>query len=392
MERRTLTRDQSFAALITAVVVTGTLLTACGSSGTPGSGSPPSANSRTAASATTASGGHFVVVSASFVSADQGFVLGESCPNGSCDTVYKTTDRGRSWTPLSSPVTGPLAPLERSIYFADASDGWIYGSLAQTFVTHDGGSHWSAIPMQGVETITSGSGTAYLFGVACPATTGNCSGSGALYRSPVGSDRWSLVPGVTPVGREGLSAAGSTVVVTEQSGLAWSPDGSSFSALPNPCSSATIRPSVPAFVSAWNATSFDVVCAGEPKNNDTEGRQVFVTNNDGHSYEQLSGSGTDGVLFAISAAGPATAFLTTWSAAGTSLFRLTKNGQTTEPLSLSGGTWVFDLQMNDASHGGLVYGKNRTVRQAGFTGSSFSGSLYLTDDGGRTWRASTITR
>src|SRR5579863_5229505 len=135
---------------VPALAVMGILITACGSSVTPGSASPPtSATSGTAGSATSASGGSFEVVSASFISPDQGFVLGETCPNGSCDAVYGTTNRGRSWIPLSTPVTGLLAPLERSIYFADVRDGWIYGSLGQTLVTHDGGSHWSAISIQG---------------------------------------------------------------------------------------------------------------------------------------------------------------------------------------------------------------------------------------------------
>lgn len=193
--------------------------------------------------------GRVLVQSVSFTSADQGFVLGQTCTNGPCATIRKTTNRGRSWAPVTSPVVGPLG-LNVRIYFADTNDGWLYGG-SQTFVTHDGGAHWTTIALAGVEGIAAGGGTTYLIGTTC-SNPSNCSGPNALYKSPVGSDAWQVVPDVVPVAREGLSTSGSAVFVGEDSCFVRSLDGSSFAALANPCpATGSIGPYLPGPLSAY---------------------------------------------------------------------------------------------------------------------------------------------
>jgi hypothetical protein len=112
-------------------------------------------------------------VSASFLPNGEGWILsGYRCSAGTCMKVERTLDDGRSWTPLPLPshlrtVTTPSASnyfplLQQNIYFADAKNGWIYGSAqsngsggdmnvtynAEIWSTHDGGTSWSALGTQ----------------------------------------------------------------------------------------------------------------------------------------------------------------------------------------------------------------------------------------------------
>ncbi|HLI02043.1 MAG TPA: YCF48-related protein [Acidimicrobiales bacterium] len=54
-------------------------------------------------------------------------------------TLVRTTDGGRSWTPVSG------APANaQSVCFIDATDGWL-GADGRIFATHDGGSRWQQV-------------------------------------------------------------------------------------------------------------------------------------------------------------------------------------------------------------------------------------------------------
>jgi hypothetical protein len=109
-------------------------------------------------------------VSVSFLPSGEGWILsGYHCAAGTCMKVERTLNDGRSWTPLPLPshlrtVTNQKASnyfplLQQNIYFADAKNGWIYGSAqssgsggdtnvtynAEIWSTHDGGGSWSAL-------------------------------------------------------------------------------------------------------------------------------------------------------------------------------------------------------------------------------------------------------
>ena len=152
-------------------------------------------------------------VSASFLPSGEGWILsGYHCSTGVCIAVKRTMNDGRSWTsvPLPSglrtvanPTVASYFPLvQQNIYFADAKNGWIYGSAqpghvaetndsydAEIWSTHDGGATWSAVDTKSlgmrfdVLTVAASRGSVY----AISWRTGQTFG---LWRSSVATDSW----------------------------------------------------------------------------------------------------------------------------------------------------------------------------------------------------------
>lgn len=153
-------------------------------------------------------------VSVSFLPSGEGWVLsGYHCPAGVCINVERTMNDGRSWTPLTLPSRLRTAanqqaanyfPLvQQKIYFADAKNGWIYGSRqpggsggepfalpnAEIWSTHDGGKTWSALGTKSlgmkfeVLSVAAGRGSVYAIGWLTGQTFG-------LWRSTVATDSW----------------------------------------------------------------------------------------------------------------------------------------------------------------------------------------------------------
>ena len=95
--------------------------------------------------------------SPSFVSSDTGFVLGIShCASGSCVTIARTQDGGRTWTSIPAPdvsLTEPGNPKSSNgsvskIRFLNINDGFLFGP--GLYATHDGGTRWQKITLQGI--------------------------------------------------------------------------------------------------------------------------------------------------------------------------------------------------------------------------------------------------
>lgn len=139
----------------------------------------------------------FAPVSASFVSAGTGFVLGtRGCARSSCAArLVKTTNGGRTWTALPAPavpLTGPRQAT-RTVRFADSGNGWLFNP--GLWATHNGGRHWQRIYLPGTVVAMAASAGTVLASVS-PYT----GGPSRLYQSPAGTSRWTLVPGVVPAG------------------------------------------------------------------------------------------------------------------------------------------------------------------------------------------------
>jgi photosystem II stability/assembly factor-like uncharacterized protein len=186
----------------------------------------PSATPSSSASPTTSPSGpipsDFQPVSVTFVSANEGWVLGGvPCASGQCPFIVRTLDGGQTWTPVAAPATtitsGSPVPAGYvdvtggvdGIRFADPLDGWVFGP--ELWSTHDGGMTWQRVTLPGA------SGAAI---VALEARAGSV--QAAVYdpatefvvaTSPVISDQWTI-GGVTtsmgagPVPQAGLVLAG----------------------------------------------------------------------------------------------------------------------------------------------------------------------------------------
>jgi hypothetical protein len=153
-------------------------------------------------------------VSASFLPSGEGWILsGYHCSSGVCIEVKRTLNDGRTWTSLPLPTglrtvanltSASYFPLvQQNIYFADAENGWIYGSAqlggsggdmnlsynAETWSTHDGGATWSAIDTKSlgmrfdVLTMAASRGSVYAISWLKNQTFG-------LWRSSIATDSW----------------------------------------------------------------------------------------------------------------------------------------------------------------------------------------------------------
>ena len=112
------------------------------------------------------------------VSDDAWWVLGSAaCSSPPCTSIVRSVDGGRSFVGIPAPRTDRVTNLR----FADSRDGYAYGT--QLWSTHDGGATWtqvSAVPGE-VNSLATGDGYVY------------ATGAQGLYRSPVGSDDWTLI-------------------------------------------------------------------------------------------------------------------------------------------------------------------------------------------------------
>lgn len=123
------------------------------SSSGPSPASPPSPSASATASGPAPSAGgrvprDFAAASVTFVSPDEGFVLGTApCARKPCTSILRTLDRGASWHGLPAPrvplgdQAGKSAPAVRGIRFASPSHGFVFG--AGLWETRDAGEHWA---------------------------------------------------------------------------------------------------------------------------------------------------------------------------------------------------------------------------------------------------------
>jgi len=182
---------------------------AAGASGQAGAVSVPTAGLNQAAGVPAG----FQPVSASFLSASSGFVLGGvGCAYGhpACQArLTATTNGGAQWHFLSAPDV-PLfygagnlltqASRVGGVVFANRLDGWLYGP--GLYATHDGGARWQRISVGGNIVPSQGGGVTWMAASAGTAwavvNPDPFHGSAdELYRSPVGTNAWARVGAMT---------------------------------------------------------------------------------------------------------------------------------------------------------------------------------------------------
>jgi hypothetical protein len=102
----------------------------------------------------------FVPLSATFVTANDGWVLGvqECAKQTPCLKLDVTTDRGATWraeagppvSGLSAPTAGRGARPDLQVRFANSEIGWIFGTVDKApmlYWTDDGGASWNPDPL-----------------------------------------------------------------------------------------------------------------------------------------------------------------------------------------------------------------------------------------------------
>ncbi len=158
----------------------------------------------------------FVPTDVTAVSSTEWWVLGfdgPACSSASCTRIVHTTDGGLHFTSIPTP---PVAPAHNGaqalrLRFADAVDGWLVDAGGQIWSTHDGGRQWTGVNNgKSITDLEASSGG--VFAIGCQGT--HC----WIQQSPIGQDRWMVLPPSAGTGRWGhLNVSGTDVWATVES-------------------------------------------------------------------------------------------------------------------------------------------------------------------------------
>jgi hypothetical protein len=320
----------------------------------------------------------FTAGSITFVSRTEGWVLGwGDCPGGppQCPAVLlRTDDAGRTWTRIPAPPTltpGNANGGAAQVRFANARDGWVYGP--DMWVTHDGGSHWTRLPLGGAPVMALEVGA----GVVHAALQDPGNPSIRIETSPVSSDDWQLSPtalqlGAGPVpdvqivlqGRSGWIVENDRVVIAgahlvNGAWLPWQP----------PC----LTLGGPASLAAPDPTHVVVLCDQGLWNGASPGVHTYTSADGGATFTVSS------VLVPVSGgvgpvASPAAATIVTATVSPATGF-----GQIIASFD-SGARWQT---VQDKSGPRLIYLGFTTAMQG--VAIDGAGRLLMTFDGGHRW-------
>jgi hypothetical protein len=359
-----------------AVVAAPVLLLTLGAGGAAGL-SPGAGGGGQARSPAAAAPARFEPVSASFVSYRAGYVLGTRghtrLPGAAM--LARTVNGGATWAAVPTPAVRLVSPggvvpgsSVNAVFFADVNNGWLFNPA--TWATHDGGRHWRQLSLPGSPGAMAASN-----GVAFASVTPRGGSQARLYTSRVGTDRWTLVPGVpaaalTFYGRAGWAGLPPNLWATS--------DLRHWHKLPAfHCPPIGGAPSSPSSLAAGTATRVLLLCTGNGAAGSL-GKTVFASANGGRTF-QLAGPaplpGSSVNALAIPPGRPQVVTLAT--ASGASLLDRSVNGGRTWRMVQynDGGIGWRDMRYASATVGWIVHG----------TGMISNNTLMRTVNAGATW-------
>ena len=372
--KKSLGRVAALAGLPVLLLALGAGLGAGSAAAQPASGNPPPPKG-------------FEADSASFVSAQTGFVLGaRGCSRLPCRALLeKTVNGGRTWAKVPAPAvqlvptytTSPASAVS-TVRFENASDGWLLGPAL--WATTDGGATWHRMSLPG-EVIALAASDGEVFAVAQPADGGLY--QARLYDSGVGTTTWNLVPGIAP--QNALTVFGHSVwagVASGADGGLWTSadSGKHWSGLPFRCPSGVISASA---VAAASAARVAIGCSdqGYPQPGQSI-KKVYTSANGGRTFH-LAGSPPIAGQVGTLAMPPGRPQVITMSAASgaTYLYRSADGGGTwAATVYLDGGLDTRDLAYVSPATGYVIHFSGGPV-------IAYSKGLLKTSDAGATWKA-----
>lgn len=340
----------------------------------PGSGTPPPPPG-------------FETQSASFVSAQTGYVLGaRNCSILPCRALLeKTTDGGKHFTAVNAPDVsltehGSATPASgvSSVQFATAGGGWLFGPAL--WATTNSGKTWKRVTLPGVVYMMATSG-GEAYAAVEPANGGP--DQAHLYESTVGSGKWTLVHRVAPgttltaFGHSAWTGVAPAIWTTTNAGKTWSK--LSFACPGN-------YPS-PSEVAAASAADVAIACSnqGDPQPG-LSYKEVFVSSNGGRTFHKVPGyPPVAGEVYSLALPVFRPNAITINAASGASYFYQTVNtGKTwTKTQYLDGGLGFNDLAYASSTVGYVVH----------FMGTPYIAyglGLMKTANAGHTWTTVSI--
>jgi photosystem II stability/assembly factor-like uncharacterized protein len=327
----------------------------------------------------------FEPVSVTFVSADEGWVLGSvSCGSTRCAAIERTGDGGRTWVPAPGPNSAVVSGLGvdtrattgiARLRFATPSDGWAFGP--DLWATHDGGVTWARVSVPGLP-----SGSAI---VALEAAHGSVNAAfydGAQHfriaTSPVGSDAWSLSPlqvavGGGPVPEIQLVLSGDTGWLLENDRTVVGGArlvGGTWRTWKPACADVTGPAAIAASSSTDVVASCDMGLWSSP-----QGNHLFVSGDGGATFAETGSRVPVTLGGGVATPGTSTIIVSGTDSTESVLVGSFDGGQTWSTVLQAGSVGLADLGFTTPTQGVVV---------AIGTGA---GRLLMTHDGGRTWSA-----
>ncbi|MGH3157444.1 MAG: WD40/YVTN/BNR-like repeat-containing protein [Streptosporangiaceae bacterium] len=329
----------------------------------------------------------FEADSASFVSAQTGFVLGaRGCSEMPCTAgLERTVNGGKTWTKVPVPAvelvptfTSSPATAVDAVRFENAQDGWLFGP--GLWATTDGGQQWHREILPG-EVIDVAAADGVVFAATEPADGGLLQAK--LHKSQVGTTKWTLVSGVSP--ENALTVSGHSVWAGVSPNLWTSTDsGTHWSKLPFRCPHMELTPTA---VAAASSADVAIACsdASYPQPGSSI-KKVFTSSDGGLTFQVATGQpaepGNVGGL-AMPPGSPQVITLTASSGA-TYLYKSTNSGTTWSRETFSdGGLDVRDLAYVSATTGYLVHYNGGPV-------IAYTLGLMKTTNAGKTWTTISI--
>lgn len=327
--------------------------------------------------------GGFTAYSASFVSPQQGWVLGTApCAKPPCTSIVRTRDGGTSWRGIPAPKSAIALPGDEragiaTLRFADPVDGWAAGNVL--WATHDGGGSWHQVPLGATAGVITGLGTGgglvYAARYGCPSQGGNhCVQTTIVYGAPIGSDRWSPVSAPLPGGGlPRLTVQGADWYLPLPGGI-YHGRGTSFpTRLPNPCPQYPDNPQTPA-VAAADTAHLDAMCASGGAGGSAS-YQLYGTTDGGQHWTKAGPRHTEASGLYGLADNSHGGLLVAAASGGSEILRSTNDGTTLTNAGIktpSGGIGWSDLGFTTTTQAVVVLQHT---------------TLYLSHDTGQTWTA-----
>lgn len=382
----------------------------------PRGGGTPNAHSATPAPPDTTSlspggsGGpvptNFQPTSVTFIGTQVGAVIGQAGHPGHCYTRYctslaGTSDYGSSWYGVSAPVTGsPSGGTGVSqLRFLNLQDGWAFGP--GLWVTHTGGAHWKQERTAGlrVTALETAGNRAFALFASCTGTTAayaaNCD-SFSLYSSPPAGSRWLPVGGPTSDLKLPGAGTGQTasLVLAGNTGYLLAPSGQLYSgpltgAAWSLAGQAPMAPGAPGpdgqptsgLIAAGSQQLYELTTTTTSTTaGDSQDKAIYTSANGGKSWRQAGTVPSAGVARSLAAAQGNLVVLATTagldvSTDGGASWKVTETGPPSAAAGRSGFSYVG---MTDPLQGAAVPADPQLHE------------VFITADGGQTWRARPI--
>jgi hypothetical protein len=326
----------------------------------------------------------FVPYSTTFVSANEGWVLGNApCPKAPCTSIVRTRNGGRSWQGIPAPKA-PLMPLNTTppagtvstIRFADESNGWVAGDVL--YATHNGGASWTQVPIGPsgglITAIGTASGRVYSSKASCGyRSSASCTPTETVYSATIGSNSWSPMSSALP----GSNAP--ALVVTSagwylplSSGIYHGRAGAAPTKLPNPCPVTRGYGATAATIAVADSEHLDAICQQGAAAGSSQ-YQLYGTIDGGKHWSKSGGTHQEASGLYGLADNEHGVLLVATASGGSEIVRSTDDGVTLSYARInaaSGGIAWADLGFTTGSQAVVVL-----VRTA----------LYLSRDSGASW-------